>query len=187
VARTFQTPSVPEALTVAEVVGLGRLAAGAGSLVRAGLTTPGSRRLEHEDRRAVAGVLQRFGLAELADDRASELPLGTRRMLELARALAAGPSIVLLDEIASGLDGAELERLVAVITLMRNSGMTVVLVEHNFPLVRALADQVVVLAEGQVIASGTPDEVAKDEQVIDHYLGRRSVIAGRADDPGGPS
>ena len=187
VARTFQTPSVPEYLTVAEVVGLGRLATATSSLISAGLALPGARRLERGDRLVVDNLLDRFGLADQASERASELPLGTRRMLELARALAAEPSVVLLDEVASGLDGAELDRLVQMVRLMRDSGMTVVLVEHNFPLVRELADQVVVLAEGRVIATGTPSQVAQNDQVIAHYLGSRAAGAAQLAETGEPS
>ena len=116
---------------------------------------------------------ERPGLAGQLRREATSLPLGTRRILELARVLTGERSAVLLDEVASGLDEAEIDKLVDAVRLMRDLGATVVLVEHNFELVRAIADKVVVLADGAVLAEGTPDEIAAHPGVVQSYLGER--------------
>src|SRR5690606_15487549 len=107
---------------------------------------------------------------------ATSLPLGTRRVLELARAIAADPSLVLLDEIASGLDEEEITALAEVVHAIREAGGTVLLVEHNFALVRSLADRIVVLSQGSLVAQGTPDEIASHPEVLRHYLGAPTGI-----------
>jgi branched-chain amino acid transport system permease protein len=124
------------------------------------------------------GILEALGLRHLAEHPAAELSLGTRRLVELARALATAPSLLLLDEVASGLDSAELTELVAVLRRIREAGTTVVLVEHNFGLVRLVADRVVVLADGKVIADGTPEEIVQHPEVLERYLGAGAGISG---------
>mgnify|MGYP001451682877 CR=1 FL=1 len=173
VARTFQTPLIPRSLTVREVAASGRLASGKITLAEAVLRLPRYRRRRLADLAAADAALAAVGLTSLADARASTLPLGTRRRLELARALAAQPSVILLDEIASGLDESELADLAALIRAMRGAGATIVLVEHNFELVKEIADHVVVLADGAVLATGTPSEIAGHAEVARQYLGRR--------------
>ncbi|MFD2357686.1 ATP-binding cassette domain-containing protein [Nonomuraea ferruginea] len=116
-------------------------------------------------------ALALVGLGHLADTEAATLPLGMRRLLEVARALVAEPKVLLLDEVASGLDEAEVETLAALIRRIRDAGCTVILVEHNFGLVLSLADEIVVLARGSVLASGTPAEIEADPRVRDEYLG----------------
>jgi branched-chain amino acid transport system permease protein len=111
------------------------------------------------------------GLSAFADKEAAILPLGTRRLFELARALVAEPRVLLLDEIASGLDEAELGRIAEIIRRIRDAGGTVVMVEHNFGLVLELSDSIVVLAEGSVIAAGPPGEIRDNPRVRTEYLG----------------
>ncbi len=170
VARTFQTPSVP-ALSVREAVAVARTRVAPVSMVETMLRAGRFRRVARADRRAVDELLAAVGLAHVTDTPARSLPLGTRRLLELARALAARPSVLLLDEVASGLDDDEIGALDTIIRRIRDSGGSVLLVEHNFALVRSLADRVVVLARGEVVLVDTPEAVARHPEVLEHYLG----------------
>jgi branched-chain amino acid transport system permease protein len=178
VGRTFQTPAIPTDLTVRDVVVGAQIARHRLSFVETALRVGRYRTVQREDERVAMGVLGALALADRADDVASSLALGTRRMLELARAIACGQSLILLDEVASGLDLDEIVELDAVIRLMRDLGATVVLVEHNFTLVRALADKVVVLADGAPIAVGTPEEIERHPEVLTRYLGAGVALSG---------
>jgi branched-chain amino acid transport system permease protein len=170
VGRTFQTPIIPADLTVREVVRTGAVPGEVGTLATM-LRLPSYRRRERHAAVRVDQILTALGLERRADDEAASLPLGTRRLVELARVLALGPAVMLLDEVASGLDEDEVHELSVVVRRLRDAGATIVLVEHNFDLIAAVADRVVVLAEGAVLTAGTPAEVAVDEAVRTHYLG----------------
>jgi branched-chain amino acid transport system permease protein len=174
IARTFQTPSVP-ALSVRAAVGSSRSRISRVSLIETMLRLPRYRRAVSSDRTAVDAVLAAVGLASVAETPAQSLPLGTRRLLELARSLAGQPGVLLLDEVASGLDDEEIEELSRIVRAVRDQGGAVLLVEHNFPLVRALADRVVVLSRGELVVVAPPDEVAQHPEVLEHYLGQPSV------------
>lgn len=178
VGRTFQTPLVPAGLTVAETVMSGRLGTHRVSMLATALRLPRHWRALTEERRVSGQILRALGLSRLADTPAAELALGTRRLLELGRAIAGGSSLVLLDEVASGLDEEDIEGLTRVLRKLRAAGITIVLVEHNFALVRSVADRIVVLAEGKVIADGSPEQVASDPVVVQTYLGQSGVAAG---------
>jgi branched-chain amino acid transport system permease protein len=178
VSRTFQTPMVPERLLVREVVASGRTTTQRIGPVATVLRLPSYRRTVRDDDAAVTGILAALDLGHLADRPAAELALGTRRLVELARALATGPALLLLDEVASGLDTAEISDLMSVLERVRAAGTTVVLVEHNFGLVRLIADHVVVLADGRVIADGTPAEIVEHPEVLERYLGAGAGISG---------
>lgn len=178
VGRTFQTPLVPEGLTATAVTRTALYDVRRPSMWRSVLRTRAYRRSERASADAVRRTLDDVGLTGLAGVPADALPLGTRRMLELSRVLVARKGLVLLDEVASGIDEEEIQGLVSVIQRLRDAGATVVLVEHNFSLVKALADVVVVLAEGRVIASGTPQEVESDPDVIAKYLGGGLHLSG---------
>ena len=135
-------------------------------------------RHERSLRRSAAELLDRFGLAQFAAARPGTLPYGIQRRLELARAMAAGPRLLLLDEPAAGLNGEEQRQLAVIVRSIRDSGVTVVLIEHNMGLVMSLCSRVVVLDSGTVIAEGAPAEVARDPAVLAAYLGNASVAMG---------
>ena len=120
-------------------------------------------------------LLDRVGLREVADVRADQLPTGQARLVELARALATAPSVLLLDEPASGLDETETASFGRLLRELAAEGMAVLLVEHDVPLVLAVCDEVHVLDVGRVLATGTPDAIRTDPRVHDAYLGAVTV------------
>ncbi|GAA2320797.1 ABC transporter ATP-binding protein [Nonomuraea roseoviolacea subsp. roseoviolacea] len=167
--RTFQRTQVFGRLTVAGNV----LAAldwhgGGGGLVADLVGRPARRRLERERRARVDEVLELCGLTALRDAYAAALPVGQRRMVELARALADRPRLLLLDEPTSGLDAEQGDRLRAVVAALDT---TVLLVEHDMGFVMDACDRLVVLDLGRVIATGPPEEVREDPVVRAAYLG----------------
>ncbi len=179
-ARTFQTPLIPEGITVFQVVLSGRYSPERISIASAALRLPKFWTVRSHDRQQVAEILEIVGLTALADVEAASLPLGTRRMLEIARALVSNPRVILLDESASGLDEGEVERLSVLIGRARDAGGTVILVEHNFRLVLSLADTIHVLAQGAIIASGTPADIEVNPRVLTEYLGVKDKDVGAA-------
>lgn len=176
IRRTFQTPIIPLSMTTEDVVGIAR-----SQVERAGITgaifrTPGHRRVEAADRLAARSALAACDLIDHAPREASSLPLGLRRLIEVARAIAAAPGVVLLDEPAAGLEEREIDDLIKVVRSVRDAGMTVVLVEHNFGVISAVADVVYVLSQGKVIAEGSAEEIAAQPQVIELYFGGRANL-----------
>ena len=136
------------------------------------------RRGAHPGRSAddvASALLERVGLASMAEVRADQLPTGQARLVELARALAAAPSVLLLDEPASGLDEGETTAFGRLLRELAGEGMAVLLVEHDVPLVLSVCDEVHVLDMGTVLAVGTPDAIRADTRVHDAYLGAVTV------------
>jgi branched-chain amino acid transport system permease protein len=171
VARTFQTPNIPSGITVLEAVTAGRYTAQPAGVLAAVLRLPRYRRVRRGDYEEARRMLALVGIEDLEGVEATALPLGQRRLLEVARSLVGRPGVLLLDEVASGLDEDEVQRLAEVIGRVRDAGGTVVLVEHNFQLVLSLADDIYALAHGQLMAHGTPAQIESDPRVMREYLG----------------
>ncbi len=172
VARTFQTAQVFGDLTVLENVAVGVTGARLGSVASALFGAPWTRRSEEDVRRRAFGLLQAAGLSEWGSRRADALPAGLRRRLEIARALATRPRLLLLDEPAAGLSPSEIKELdTHLIRLRDEGGPSIVLVEHHMDLVMAVSEHITVLDYGRVIASGTPEAVRTNPAVIEAYLG----------------
>jgi branched-chain amino acid transport system permease protein len=176
VARTFQTPIVSQDISVLETAVSGRVGLRRVGLLSAIFRLPKYRRTARADDEIARRALNRVGLAHLTFEPGSSLPLGSRRLLELARVLAAEPSVILLDEVASGVDEEAVAQLAVLIRGLAKAGATVILVEHNFRLVLEISDEIFVLANGSIVASGTPDEIATHPAVIEKYLGTRTVF-----------
>ncbi|MEI7626190.1 MAG: ATP-binding cassette domain-containing protein [Actinomycetota bacterium] len=171
-ARTFQTPRLFDGMTVLETVMLARDRYGSRAwLTGAALRTPRARRDEVEAREQALAWLAYLGLEDDADTLAVSLTTGKQRIAELARALATEPTVMLLDEPAAGLDGAETRALAITIREIANAGIAVLLVEHDMGMVMSIADHIVVLESGRKISEGSPSEVGNDQTVIDAYLG----------------
>ncbi len=172
VARTFQTAQVFGTLTVLENVAVGVAGPGFGSLILALLAAPQTRQRERDLLERALALLRSMGLGEWADRPADALPAGLRRRLEIIRALATKPRLLLLDEPAAGLSSSEIQALDADLTALRKSdGPAILLVEHHVDLVMAVSDQVSVLDYGRIIASGSPEVVRRNPAVIEAYLG----------------
>jgi branched-chain amino acid transport system ATP-binding protein len=144
-------------------------------LVTAMLRTPALARAERACREEAAELMRFVGIADWLDARAEAMPYGALKRLEIARALATQPSMLLLDEPAAGLNAAEMSGIGELIGKLSSRGLTIVLVEHNMRLVMGVSDQVLVLDYGRKLAEGAAEEVRRDPRVIEAYLGRAAA------------
>jgi branched-chain amino acid transport system ATP-binding protein len=184
IARTFQSIQVFGHMSVVENVMVGRHLRGRAELVAAALRLPWATREEESLREGALERLELVGLADKAEEDAGSLPLGQQRLLELARALAAEPALLLLDEPAAGLNTRETEGLAARIGDLRHSlDLALVLVDHDMSLVMDISDRIVVLDHGSKIAEGSPRAVQNNPAVIAAYLGQETYGAGEEGAP----
>lgn len=177
ITRTFQNLQLFSSMTVLENVMAGAYLRSKKGFIHSFFSFPGKCREEKRIREESLILLEEIGLLETAELSASALPFGQQRLLEIARALASHPAIVLLDEPAAGLNPAETEVLTGYLKNLKTKGTAMILIEHDMQTVMEAADRIVVLNFGEMIAEGTPAKIQANPDVIKAYLGEDEKIA----------
>ena len=177
ISRTFQNLKIFPRLTVLDNILTGLTREGGDSMLLAMLRLPDLRHRERQLKLRALESLDRFGLADKANWPVGILAYGDKKRVELARATVGQPQLILLDEPVAGLNSEETAAVGQQLRLMRSSGHTMLLIEHDMDLVMDIADQVVVLDSGRCIATGTPDEIRRNPLVLEAYLGRMDATA----------
>jgi branched-chain amino acid transport system ATP-binding protein len=177
IARTYQNIRLFGEMTALQNLLIGQHTRGRAGILSALLYMPSYRREEADLRRNAHALLDRFGLAGIADQRANTLPYGDQRRLEMARALSMQPRLLLLDEPTAGMNPSETHALGEQILRMRDDGLTVLVIEHDMSLIHQVCDEIYVLSFGQIIAHDTPDAIRQNRQVIEAYLGEDDDVS----------
>jgi branched-chain amino acid transport system ATP-binding protein len=180
IARTYQNLRLFRHMTTLENVMVARHVKTTSGFLSCSLKLPSSRSDEKKIRRKAMECLDFVGLSDRADADALSMPFGLQRHLEIARAMALEPQVVLLDEPAGGLNSGETEHLAELIRKIRDQGITVVLIEHDMSLVMNISDRIMVLNYGQKLAEGAPEEIQRNEEVIEAYLGSDQPVTASA-------
>ncbi|MCP4665933.1 MAG: ABC transporter ATP-binding protein [Deltaproteobacteria bacterium] len=170
ISRTFQTTQVFEHLNVVENVMVGRYLKTNVSFAMAGFWLPGVYREEHRNMVKAFEVLEFLGLYEKADRKISQVSFMERKLVELGRALAMEPKVLLLDEPFGGLNAKEGKILSEKIGLLKEQGMSIAMIDHHFGTVARVSDKIAVMHHGQIIALGSPEEIGKDQAVMSAYF-----------------
>jgi len=177
VTRTFQNLQLFGGMTVLENVMTGAHLTGRSGFIKSMFRRPGVTAEDKVIKKEAMALLGEVGLKNVAGLPAAMLPFGRQRLLEIARALASGPRLLLLDEPAAGLNSAETKELAAYLKKLREKGLTMILVEHDMETVMEVADRILVLNFGLQISEGTPPEIQADPEVIKAYLGEDDQVA----------